>query len=75
MEDYKVQSTKLEIKTCEEHKDQPYSFGCKACLTIMCNRCVPELDNCSNGKGGCIESFSLAVLAFDVLCRCINNVQ
>ena len=50
MEDYKVQSTKFEIKTCEEHKDQPYSLGCKACLTLICNRCVPQLDICSNGK-------------------------
>ena len=75
MEDYKVQSTKLEIKTCEEHKDQPYSLGCKACLTIICTRCVPELDNCSNGKGGFIESSSLAVTALDVIGLCINNVQ
>ena len=51
MEDYKVQSAKLEVKTCEEHKDQPYSLGCKACLTIICTRCLPGLDICSNGKG------------------------
>ena len=75
MEDYKVQSTKLEIKTCEEHENQPYSLGCKVCLTIICMRCVFGLDNCSNGKGGCIESFSLAVLALDVLCLCVNNIQ
>ena len=75
MEDYKVQSTKLEIKTCEEHKDLPYSLGCKACLTIICTRCVFGLDNCSNGKGGSIVFPSLAVTALDVLCLCINNVQ
>ena len=75
MEDYKVQSAKLEVKTCEEHKDQPYSLGCKACLTIICTRCVFGLDNCSNGKGGCIAFPSLAVTALDVLCLCINNVQ
>ena len=56
MEDYKVQSTKLEIKTCEEHKDQPYSLGCKVCLTIICMRCVSGLDICSNGKG-CYNAF------------------
>ena len=56
MEDYKVQSTKLEIKACEEHKDQPYSLGCKVCLTLVCTRCVFGLDICSNGKGGVLYS-------------------
>ena len=75
MEDYKVQSTKLEIKTCEEHKDQPYSLGCKVCLTIICNRCVSGLDICSNGKGGCIVFPSLAVTTLYVYCTSMNIVQ
>ena len=74
MEDYKVQSTKLEIKTCEEHKDQPYSLGCKVCLTIICNRCVSGLDICSNGKGRCIVFPSLAVTLY-VYCTSMNIVQ
>ena len=68
MADYQGQSTKLQVKTCEEHKNQPYSLGCKVCLTIICTRCVPELDICSNGKGGCIVFPSSAVTALDVLC-------
>ena len=56
IENYRVQASKLEIKTCEEHKDQPYSLGCKVCLTLICMRCLPELDICSNGKGWWISS-------------------
>ena len=72
MEDYKVQSTKLETKTCEEHKDQPYSLGCKVCLTIICNRCVSGLGICSNGKGGCIVFSSLAVITLYVYCTIVD---
>ena len=50
MVNYQGQATKLEIKTCEEHKDQPYSLGCKACLILICTQCVSGLDICSNGK-------------------------
>ena len=50
MENYKALSTKLEIRTCEKHKDQPYSLGCKVCLTLICMKCLPELDVCGNGE-------------------------
>ena len=67
MEDYKVQSTQLEIKYCEKHKDQPYSLECKVCLNLICNRCVSGLGICSNGKGGCIVFPSLAVTTLCLL--------
>ena len=67
IEDHRVQSSKLDIRTCEEHKDQPYSLGCKVCLTLICMRCLPELDVCGNGKGGWIVFPSLPVRTLYVM--------
>ena len=59
MTEYKVQSAKLEIRTCEVHNDQPYILGCKVCLNIACVKCVSNLDICRNGKG---ELYSFYVI-------------
>ena len=50
IDDYKVQSTKFQVKTCELHMNQSYIMGCKCCRTLFCVDCVSETSSCNNGK-------------------------
>ena len=41
---------KLEVRVCPKHKSEPYSGGCRTCLTLYCEVCVRKLDLCTDGE-------------------------
>ena len=50
IEEYRKQAGRLETRMCREHKDQVYSLGCGACLSVFCSSCITPHNICSNGK-------------------------
>ena len=50
IDEYLVQATKMEVRTCTEHENQPFTLGCKVCHTVVCMKGLAELDKCTNGN-------------------------
>ena len=50
IEEYQKQSGRLETRMCREHKDQIYSLGCGACLSVFCLACITPFNICRDGK-------------------------
>ena len=75
IDEYLVQATKMEVRTCTEHENQPLTMGCKVCHTVVCMKGLAGLDKCTNGN--CVKMKIVTVLV-DLNIRCIvgsNNEE
>jgi len=48
MQEYKANANKMKVRFCDKHGDQPYSVGCRDCLSLCCVKCLSGLKNCTS---------------------------
>ncbi|KAF6022458.1 hypothetical protein EB796_019226 [Bugula neritina] len=48
IQEYRANANKIKVRLCDKHEDQPYSVGCRDCLSLCCVKCLSGLKNCTS---------------------------